>query len=238
VFAITITLLVLDLHVGAAPGHLGAALAREWPHYATFAVSFLTIGIIWVSHHAQFDLVGTVDRPLLFCNLLMVVVLIPFTTGLLADHLHAGADQHIAAAVYSATLLVMGLAFFALGGRVSRQRHLLAAELSPREARHLLVHNGIGELGYALAVMLAFFSASASLAVCPGGRLLRLSQPPTAGLHRPGTLQGHRGGCRRAKRSGARSLGWFDRLTPTRLWGESSAGRSYPPPPPQAPVVA
>lgn len=170
VFAIAITLLVLDLHVSAAPGHLGTALVHEWPHYATFAVSFLTIGIIWVNHHAQFELVGTVDRPLLFCNLalLMVVVLIPFTTGLLADHLHAGADQHIAAAVYSATLLVMGLAFFALWGRVSRQRHLLATALPTAEVRHLLLRNGIGELGYALAVMLAFFSASASLAVCAG----------------------------------------------------------------------
>ncbi len=94
----------------------------------TFTVSFLTIGIIWVNHHAQFELVGSVDRPLLFFNLLllMVVVLIPFTTGLLAEHLHAGADQHIAAAVYSGTLLVMGLAFFALWARVARRRHRLA----------------------------------------------------------------------------------------------------------------
>lgn len=168
VFAIAITLLVLDLHVSAAQGHLGAALAREWPHYATFTVSFLTIGIIWVNHHAQFELVGSVDRPLLFFNLLllMVVVLIPFTTGLLAEHLHAGADQHIAAAVYSGTLLVMGLAFFALWARVARRRHLLAVELAPSEVRDLLVRNGIGQIGYTLAVVLAFVSASASLAVC------------------------------------------------------------------------
>jgi uncharacterized membrane protein len=169
VFAIAITLLVLDLHItNAPPGHLAHALAKEWPHYATFVVSFLTIGIIWVNHHSQFQIVSRVDRPMLFINLflLMVVVVIPFPTGLLADHLHSGSDQHIAAAVYSGTLLVMGIAFFGNWRYAAAHSHLLHTELTPAQVRRLVNRNIVGLSPYALAVGLAFISAPVSLAIC------------------------------------------------------------------------
>jgi uncharacterized membrane protein len=168
VFAIAITLLVLDLRVSAPPGHLAHALAKEWPHYATFVVSFLTIGIIWVNHHSQFQMVSRVDRPLLFINLflLMVVVVIPFPTGLLAEHLHSGSDQHIAAAVYSGTLLIMGIAFFANWRYAAAHSDLLHAELPREDIRRLVNRNLVGLTPYALAVGLAFVSAPVSLAIC------------------------------------------------------------------------
>jgi len=168
VFAIAITLLVLDLHAPARPGHLAEALGKEWPHYATFVVSFLTIGIIWVNHHSQFSIVSRVDRPMLFINLflLMVVVFIPFPTGLLADHLQNGSDQHIAAAVYSATLLVMGIAFFANWRYAAAHSQLLHAEMSPAQIRRLVNRNILGLAPYALAVGFAFVSAPLSLAIC------------------------------------------------------------------------
>ena len=168
VFAIAITLLVLDLHVDAPAGHLAHALAKEWPHYATFVVSFLTIGIIWVNHHSQFQIVRQVDRPLLFINLLllMVVVLIPFPTGLLAGHLHSGSDQHVAAAVYSGTLLAMGVAFFANWRYAASRAHLLHTGLTPAQVRSLVRRNITGLTPYALAVGLAFISAPVSLGIC------------------------------------------------------------------------
>jgi len=52
VFAIAITLLILDVHVPSGPaGHLGTALARQWPTYAAFLISFAFIGIMWENHH-------------------------------------------------------------------------------------------------------------------------------------------------------------------------------------------
>ena len=61
--------------------HLLRAVGDQWPSYAGYVVSFLTIGIIWVNHHALFDLVARVSRPLLFLNLmLMATALILFTT--------------------------------------------------------------------------------------------------------------------------------------------------------------
>ena len=139
VFAIAATLLVLDLHVQARPGHLASALGHEWPHYVTFVVSFLTIGIIWVNHHGQFHRIAKVDRTLLFLNLplLMFVVLIPFPTDLLASYLHSGSDQHVAAALYSGNfprdgpLLRHQLAIRRKARRPAHPRHLRAGAASP-----------------------------------------------------------------------------------------------------------
>jgi TMEM175 potassium channel family protein len=168
VFAIAATLLVLDLHVRAGPGGLARALAREWPHYATFAVSFLTIGIIWVNHHGQFHRIARVDRPLLFLNLLllMFVVLIPFPTELLATYLHSGSDQHVAAAVYAGVMLAMGLCFAASWRYVSLHEQLLTRAISERELGALIRRNAVGQGVYLLALGVAFLSAPLCLALC------------------------------------------------------------------------
>jgi uncharacterized membrane protein len=168
VFAVAITLLALDLvNFSGRKGELGSGLLDYWPHYATFAVTFVTIGIIWVNHHAQWERIAHVDRPLLFLNLLllMFVVLIPFPTSLLARYLH-GSDQHVAAAVYSGVLLAMGLAFFAVWFYTARHPSLLHIEIGSRELRLLVRRNIIGLLPYAVAFGLAFLSAAASLALC------------------------------------------------------------------------
>src|SRR5207244_3354191 len=73
VLAIAVTLLVLDLRVPARDtvhGSLATALAHQWPAYAAYVTSFLVIGIIWVNHHAVFELLAAVDRITLFLNLL------------------------------------------------------------------------------------------------------------------------------------------------------------------------
>lgn len=57
VFAIAVTLLVLEIHVPSERGHaLTEALTRQWPSYAAYVVSFLVIGVMWVNHHALFGL--------------------------------------------------------------------------------------------------------------------------------------------------------------------------------------
>jgi uncharacterized membrane protein len=103
VFAVAITLLVIDLAI-PEPGHvaLGRQLARHWPSFAAYGVSFLTIGIIWVNHHALFRNIAAVDRVMLFLNLLLLffVVTIPFATATVAAYLRStGADASLAAAI-------------------------------------------------------------------------------------------------------------------------------------------
>jgi uncharacterized membrane protein len=172
VFAIAITLLVLDLVVPsrqeAAEGGLGHALAHEWPAYFAYLVSFLIIGIIWVNHHTMFDKVRLVDRPVLFANLalLLVVSLIPFPTRLLAEYLTAGdGAAHVAAAVYSATMLAMGLAYTTLWLTLTRDANLLHEGINPRSSRAALRRFGIGNVFYLATIGLSLVSAPITLAV-------------------------------------------------------------------------
>jgi uncharacterized membrane protein len=167
VFAVAITLLVLGLHVSAPRGGLARALANEWPHYATYVVSFLTIGIIWMNHHAQFRRIEEADRTLTVLNLvlLMIVTAIPFPTSLLASYLHDGADEHVAAAVYAGTLLAMSIAFFSTYVWAAR-RKLFAPWVGEQHVGYLIRRNVAGLLVYAVAIGVAFTSASASLALC------------------------------------------------------------------------
>ncbi len=84
VFAIAITLLVLDLSIPATEFHdLWAAIAGEWPAYLAYVTSFLTIGGIWLTHHGIFARVEYVDRLLMTLNLLllMAVSFLPFRRG-------------------------------------------------------------------------------------------------------------------------------------------------------------
>jgi uncharacterized membrane protein len=171
VFAIAITLLVLDLGVPARDelhdGGLGAALAHQWPAYFAYLVSFLVIGIIWVNHHTMFSKVNLVDRPVLFANLalLLVVSVIPFPTRLLAEYLTAGSDAHIAAAIYSCTMLAMGLAYSVLWIAVTRDVGLLHEHVDPAASRAALRRFGIGNIAYLATIGLSFVSAIATLSV-------------------------------------------------------------------------
>jgi uncharacterized membrane protein len=168
VFAVAATLLVLDLAVGNVPrGQLADALADQWPHYATFVVSFLTIGIIWSNHHLLFERIARVERSLVLLNLvlLMTVTVIPFPTRLLASYLRSGRDEHVAAAVYAGSLLAMSIAFIATNVWSAR-REMLAEWMTPERTRQALRRSSLGLGVYALAVGLAFASPVASLALC------------------------------------------------------------------------
>jgi uncharacterized membrane protein len=166
VFAVAITLLVLEINV---PGgeNLWHQLKEEWPSFASFFVSFWVIGIIWVNHHGVIDHLKRADRGVLYLNLLvlMSVVLIPFATALMADHLKSGADEHVAAAVYAGAFVLMAVAFGVLWEYITRHREKLGVELSDEEVRRRSLAFQIGNPFYAIAVIVAFISPAAVLAI-------------------------------------------------------------------------
>ncbi len=168
VFAIAITLLVLELTVpkGHPQGGLWAALGREWPSFFAYLVSFLVIGIMWVNHHAIFDKVRAVDRAVLFANLalLLFVSVIPFPTRLVAEYL-IGADAPVAMAVYSATMLAAGLAYAVLWVVVTRDAGILHEHLDRGAERAALRRFGLGNVVYLATVGLSFVSPVTTLAV-------------------------------------------------------------------------
>jgi uncharacterized membrane protein len=169
VFAVAITLLVLDIHPPAGAetsSGLFRALGDLWPHYAAYAVSFLVIGIVWVNHHAVLELIARVDRQLAFLNLLllMTVALIPFATGLLADHLaHGGGASHAAAAAYSAVISLMGVAFGALWLYASHGGRLLVDGFPRDELPRITRRFVVGTPVYLASIGVAFISAAACL---------------------------------------------------------------------------
>jgi uncharacterized membrane protein len=115
VLAVAITLLALNLMV-AGPGHgpLARLLYRDWPACAAYVISFFTIGIVWMNHHALLASIEIVDRSLLVFNLflLMFVVAIPAATRLLAAYLpEGGPGAQDAAVVYGIVLEGMSVGF-------------------------------------------------------------------------------------------------------------------------------
>jgi uncharacterized membrane protein len=169
VFAVAITLLALDLP-RPEPGEASLAheLAHGWPQYLAFVVSFFTVGIIWVNHHAQFSLFHHGDRTLLFLNLTLLgfVTVLPVTTSIAASYLRGGGDQaQLAVAVYALSLEAMSLAFYLLWRHAGRAG-LMLSSISPQMLSRRTRRNMVGHVVYLLAAVLAFLSPFAALALC------------------------------------------------------------------------
>ncbi|MDQ0735845.1 TMEM175 family protein [Arthrobacter agilis] len=90
VFAIAMTLLVLDLEVpdGLPPDQVGAALVQQLPHFFSFALSFAVIGSAWLNHHRKFSVIVRYDFRLQVLNLLLLffVAVLPLPTSLLSEY--------------------------------------------------------------------------------------------------------------------------------------------------------
>jgi uncharacterized membrane protein len=120
VFAIAITLLVLDISVEPTEfNDLRHALLHEWPAYLAYVTSFLTVGSVWIAHHGLFSRLRFVDPTLLRLNLLllMTAAFLPFPTSVLARALHAGGTAERTAVVfYGGAALVIELVLRAAVG--------------------------------------------------------------------------------------------------------------------------
>jgi uncharacterized membrane protein len=171
VIAVAITLLALDLRVPdpGSPGSLAHHLGQQWPNYAAYVVSFLTIGIIWINHHAMLQRLVSVDHTILMLNLLLLLTIgvLPFSTALMAEYLNASHGQNLAAVVYGGSFLSMALAFFAMQRHLLlAKQHLLHDRLTPEVRQGVLRRNAIGLLPYGVATIGAIVSPFLTLAIC------------------------------------------------------------------------
>src|SRR5919198_6145501 len=126
VFAITITLLVLEIRPPTEDTSLLHGLLALWPSYLAYAVTFLFIGQVWANHHVMFDHIRAADRVVLLLNtlLLMVVAFLPFATSVLADALRSGHGERTAVAFYAIAFDVTALTFNAVWQYARRHRML------------------------------------------------------------------------------------------------------------------
>ena len=127
VFAIAITLLILEIKVPHAEHGLWTGLAKLWPSYVAFLMSFVVILIMWVNHHELLRLIHRVNYPILFANgiLLLTVTFVPFPTAVLAEHLPTP-EASAAVAFYCACFAVNGLVWNVLFNTMVRSGHLRA----------------------------------------------------------------------------------------------------------------
>jgi uncharacterized membrane protein len=107
VFAIAITLLVLNIQVpDVSDKNLGDAVADLVPEIFTYALSFVVVGLYWISHYQMFRALQRVDRTLLWLNLAMLafVALLPFPTELLGEY----GDTSLATVIYASAIVAVG----------------------------------------------------------------------------------------------------------------------------------
>jgi uncharacterized membrane protein len=160
VFAIAITLLVLDIRLPAgADEDLYDALLQAWPSYLGYATSFCLIGGIWLAHHGLFSRLRQVSQTLLRVNLLllMAVSFVPFPTRLVAETIdHPNAEQ-TAVIFYGATLLVVSVILATMWRIVERDRDLLRPEITESELKRILRRSEPNLGFYVTLTALAYF---------------------------------------------------------------------------------
>jgi uncharacterized membrane protein len=178
VFAIAITLLILEVRVEQSPEEsLASALHHALPEIGAFAASFLQIGIMWANHHALFRLIDRVDQLLLLFNLLLLgcVSFLPLPTRLVAEHT-SGADARTAVLLYGGTLTANAIAFN-LVWRRAVHAGLLVDGVRPAFVRDVDIRYALGLIAYAAATLVAFVSPLAAVLVTVGLALVFLLGP-------------------------------------------------------------
>jgi uncharacterized membrane protein len=186
VFAIAITLLVLDIGVSATAGHnLGAAIRGLWPSYLAYVASFSTIGAAWLGHNAITEYLERADAAFVRLNLLLLlfVSFLPFPTRLVAEFIHQDKAERVAVTFYGIILLLSSVLLQVLW-RYAVRAHLVRPDTADEEVELLterltpglgayvvLIVSGlflpiiavIGFLGIALYYIIPFRRLSASI---------------------------------------------------------------------------
>ena len=164
VFAIAATLLIIDVTADAPGSGLGGALTHAWPQYVAYLVSFVTIGIMWVNHHACLELIDRCDRRFLFINiaLLACIAFVPFPTRLVAQHLRDDGLRP-AALAYGVTLTTTAVCFFAFWFYAAIGRRLIAPGADERMVRGISRSYLPGAPIYGSATLVALASPTASV---------------------------------------------------------------------------
>jgi uncharacterized membrane protein len=164
VFAIAATLLILnvDAQVSDVPD-LGARLLHIWPSYLAYAVSFVTIGIMWVNHHTLMSQIDRVDRRFLLATvgLLVCIAFVPFPTRLVAEHIRAEGARD-AALAYGFTMVATAIMFSVTWFYASRGQRLLRADADPAVVSGISRSYLPGPWIYLAATLIAFVSPTSS----------------------------------------------------------------------------
>jgi uncharacterized membrane protein len=170
VIAIAITILALDLRVPQVQeltsGKLASAILDQWPSYFAFVLSFTTILIMWINHHARLALVERIDGLLMFGNglLMMTIVALSYPTALVGEYLNTPAGKG-AVATYGLFVLGTSAAWNVFMLALRPQRGLLKPGVPPELIASTRRRVAFGFLIYFVATGLAMVNAYLGLGI-------------------------------------------------------------------------
>jgi uncharacterized membrane protein len=172
VFAIIITLLVLEVHVPELTDgrSLNAALREILPSLTAFVISFILAGMQWVGHRDLFALIRRTDRGLVWLNILYLLplCLLPFGASLLGRY-----DQEpVALRIYGLILVAIAAMRVGIAEYVIGRPHLLWQAIDDRQRRATLALTVFPGLAYLLAMLVAVTAPAVSLVIYGGMPLL------------------------------------------------------------------
>lgn len=197
IFAVAMTLLVLDLKVPAQDAWGERALwergavgqeERVWrvltgvgPEFAVCFLGFLTLGMFWLGQQTQLSRIERGDRTFAWIHIMFLfgISVMPFATGLMA----AFTSSRLALLVYWADLLFLGLMQLA-GLRYAERAGLLREETTAEDLTAIRRRIGVVQALYAGAVLLAVFSTCLSIGVIILLQINSALSPPIKPLNR------------------------------------------------------
>ena len=162
IFAFAATLLILNLAVNATRP-LGGELVEIWTSYVAYAISFVTIGIIWINHHTVMNQIAHVDRTFLMLSVLflMVIAFIPFPTRLLALYIRTNGAE-AAALAYGITLTLTAILFNAIWRYAMWGGRLIRHDADPKVVEGISRSYVLGPAVYFTATLVALLNPYAS----------------------------------------------------------------------------
>ncbi len=165
VFAIAITLLVIEIKVPEGGTNLLGQLLDLWPNYVGYVLSFALIGQVWLNHHAMFQRLKSLDHWTTICNLalLLDVAFLPFPTAVLAQALRTGEGTTVAAVFYGLVMVIGGIFFNAVWWSARRGGHL-KDDTTRLEITTITRRFALGPLLYGVATALGLINAWLSIA--------------------------------------------------------------------------
>ena len=184
VFAIAITLLILELRVPeAAEGgrhlSLSVSLLSLWPSYLAYILSFVIVGIYWANHHFVFKLYKGTNHIFNLLNVffLMCISFLPFPTSVLGKHLEDMGDEKTAVAFYAFGLLLPALSWMLMWVYASKGYRLIDKRLAPNFVKYMTGQYILSTVLYLIALLASFVSPTAGLGIAIGLTLLYLMPP-------------------------------------------------------------
>jgi len=184
VFAIAMTLLVLDIRVPQAedPGRLWPAIAELWPQFFAYALSFGVLALNWIFHHRKFRVIRSYDAGLIWINLLFLafVAVLPFPTSLLSEY---GSQGGAGVVLYAAEVGILAALQTLLWWRAYRSGHL-DPQITARLAAYVARANLVPAVLFGASIPVFLFGGSVGSVI--GYVLWAITWPVVAVVHRWG----------------------------------------------------